>query len=433
MRARFLGLTRGLMIFALGNTLALNGALLFLGSTTTLHYLAAYVLGHAAEDSWQPMRLALDYLHTESTKPVYTALFFERDIQFIYPPTSLLFLEPLRPFFPQGLPSNVFLNLVSWMAVALTALITSRLWVAAATEHLGRELEHRRGERLALAALAAGLTLAFYPILKGFRLGQIQTWMTCVFAAASLAWVNGHPRTAGALSGLMCLVKPHLGLLLVWGLLRRQRRFVEGWTLIVLPLGAWSMWLYGAANHWTYLQLVSSITRHGWSYYPNQSANGMLNRWFQTGSNLTWTPHFVPFNIWVFAGTAAAAALLIGLALFWRRAEHSEAELVDFYIVALSCTLASPLAWEHHYGILMPMFACILPATLASWRGRAGPLVLLAVSFVLSSNVYEITGRLAGTRFNVLQSYLFVGALLMLVHLYRLRRRSAAAVIRHAL
>jgi len=31
-------------------------------------------------------------------------------------------------------------------------------------------------------------------------------------------------------------------------------------------------------------------------------------------------------------------------------------------LAILTCVMASPVAWEHHYGILMPFYAVLLPA-----------------------------------------------------------------------
>jgi intracellular septation protein A len=76
---------------------------------------------------------------------------------------------------------------------------------------------------------------------------------------------------------------------------------------------------------------------------------------------------------------------------------------------------------EHHYGILIAMFAATFAPTVASTRLGAGSLVLLAAAYVLAANVWRITNELADTPLNFMQSYLFFGAVLMLIHLYRLR------------
>ena len=82
--------------------------------------------------------------------------------------------------------------------------------------------------------------------------------------------------------------------------------------------------------------------------------------------------------------------------------------------------MASPIAWEHHYGILLPILAAILPLASASPQKRSG-LIILAAAYVGSCNYYQIANRLAETRWNFLQSSLLFGALAILLLLYRLR------------
>ena len=76
---------------------------------------------------------------------------------------------------------------------------------------------------------------------------------------------------------------------------------------------------------------------------------------------------------------------------------------------------ASPIAWEHHYGVLFPVYAVLLISLLRS-PARLGWLV---VSYVLASNYFIATQLLAPTSWNVLQSYLLIaaGILLVLLHL----------------
>ena len=85
--------------------------------------------------------------------------------------------------------------------------------------------------------------------------------------------------------------------------------------------------------------------------------------------------------------------------------------------------MASPIAWEHHYSVLLPMFAAALPLTLAADRGRRG-VFWLGAAFVLSSTLFQVTNALADTRLNFMQSTLFAGALMLLFQLYRLREGS---------
>jgi alpha-1,2-mannosyltransferase len=85
--------------------------------------------------------------------------------------------------------------------------------------------------------------------------------------------------------------------------------------------------------------------------------------------------------------------------------------------MALSVTIASPIAWEHHYGTMFPVFAILL----ASVIGHRRRLILLTVSYVLISNFIPVTNLLAPTVLNVAQSYLLAGALIVLMLLHTAR------------
>ncbi len=268
-----------------------------------------------------------------------------------------------------------------------------------------------------------------YPVLKAYTLGQVQTISTMLFAASMLAWVRDRRALAGAAAGVICLVKPQLGLLIVWALMRREHRFAIGWFAAVVPLGLLSLAHYGLASHLEYVRLASFVTAHSWSYHANQSANGLLNRVLFNGANLVWDPHFAEYNRVVYLGTIVSSLVLVTLALVWRPKQHQAAPLVDYCIAALSFTMASPVAWEHHYGILAPMFAALLPM---AWVGRAhddgrASAWLLLMAYLLTSNLLEPSGLLASSRLNVLQSYVWFGGVLMLVYLYAVRARRTGA------
>ena len=98
----------------------------------------------------------------------------------------------------------------------------------------------------------------------------------------------------------------------------------------------------------------------------------------------------------------------------------------------MSATLASPVAWTHHYAVLLPVFAAAVPATWAARRLGAARFILLAVSYLLIANNYRALNRLAETPFNLLQSYVLFGGLLLLFHLYRLRQSQATTAPRAA-
>jgi hypothetical protein len=108
---------------------------------------------------------------------------------------------------------------------------------------------------------------------------------------------------------------------------------------------------------------------------------------------------------------------LLSAALFRRGTKGDPDRAFDFCTMALSITIASPIAWEHHYGTIFPIFAVLL----ASVIGDRRRLLLLTVSYVLISTFIPVTNLLADTVFNVAQSYLFFAAIVVLMLLHTTR------------
>ena len=435
-------LTRRLLVFVPLATIALNALIPHLpaqprGVMTSLHYTRAWVTHvvrpAAHEDSWMPMRVAQAWLDEPRDALLYQEVFFRRGVKLQYPPTSILWLDALDALPGGPWTTNAVLNGLSWIAVLVTVLLSA--WVlergARGPPDSSRDLPAAgpsraggldRGLRVVLA-LVAGLT--FYPLVRGFYLGQVQTWIDALVAGVVLSWVLGRPATSGALAGLVCLIKPQLGVLVVWGLLRGHRRFVAGWAIVAGALGLVSIGMYGLANHLDYLEVLATIGRLGESFHPNQSVNGLVHRLLGNGNNREWLNAFPPFDARVYAATLASSVLLLAAALFWRRREAPVAPALDLAIVIVSVTLASPVAWTHHYAVFLPLFALALPACLAAGVQRRGLLFALAVSFLLIANTYRVVNRLADTPWGFLQSYVFFGGLLFLALLYRLRATAA--------
>lgn len=409
-----------LVAFLLLNGLVLNTGLSLFSERTALDLSRFFLTSpvHAGQDSWKQIDNALDYLAAPHARSLYAEVFFSQRQKFQYPPTSLLLLEPFR-----GLPYASMVsaaNFLSWLAIIVSTGILAAILSGSLASSLAGE-RPSFPEKAVRWGIAAGFTVTFYPLLKSFELGQIQTWLYFFFVLALWSWMSGKKAFAGILIGIICVIKPQLSLLLVWGLLRKQGKFVMGLAATAGTFGLVSLAVFGWTNHVDYVRALSFMAKHGESYHPNQSVNGLLNRLLFNGTNLHGNPHaFAPFNRWVYLGTLLSSAVLILFALLWKRRRFQRTGTADFMIAVLSFTLASPIAWEHHYSVLLPMFAAVLPMTLSAERGRRG-LFWLGAAFVLSSTLFQATNALANTRLNVLQSTLFAGALMLLFHLYRLR------------
>ena len=186
---------------------------------------------------------------------------------------------------------------------------------------------------------------------------------------------------------------------------------------------ALSLLFVRAADYLGYLQVLAIVSKHGEAYYPNQTVNGLLHRWFSNGDSTQWYYHsYPPFHPHVYWGTLVTSLLLVALALVARRRPKGIGRDADFALAGLVATMASPIAWEHHYGVLAPIFAFLLPALLKYPVAGRATLPLLAASYVLASNFIDAAQRLTEVPvWNVLQSYLFFAALTVLALLWRLR------------
>src|SRR5262249_14958558 len=126
---------------------------------------------------------------------------------------------------------------------------------------------------------------------------------------------------------------------------------------------------------------------------------------------------FPPFSPLVYGGTLVASIVLLSAALFRRGNEGDSDRTFDFCTMALSITIASPIAWDNHYGTIFTIPAVMFESVIGNGRR----LLLLIGSYVLISNYIPVTTLLADTFFNVAQSYLLAAAVTVLVLLHTTR------------
>jgi alpha-1,2-mannosyltransferase len=466
--------TKRLAIFLLFSSIVVNVLLAFLpwtpasGETTgqpgrsptqritTLHHAAAastFWTRRHVEDSWAAMLNTWEYRRAHPDTRLYEDLFFGKagsnngaQLKFQYPPSSLLFVEPIARAIPRksvealstaqaDAPRYAVLNAIGYLMLWANAGLVAMIFLRCG--ELAGVVTSLTDRRLRLL-LALAATLTFYPIIKAFTLGQVQTWLNAGTALVVWCWITGRVCSAGMISAILCAIKPQYGVLLLWGVLRRRWGFVASFSLILTIIGGVSLAVHGLQNHLDYLRVLSHIAARGEGFFPNQSVNGLLNRFFHNGNNNTWDgtafPPIHPVVRWV----TLATSILLLLAAFMpmRRAlaptEIAAAEtaptsrrsVLDLLIVLLTTTMASPVAWEHHYGVLLPIFAVLAPAAMA----RGGRRVWwLAILYLIASNFWGLTRNLADGPFNVLQSTLFFAALGVLGWLYVERRAQSPA------
>jgi hypothetical protein len=382
--------------------------------------------GWGGGDSWGPMTIALNYFERHPDQPLYSELLSRHEAKFQYPPSALFALMALRLAGPERIPLSHIpvqvwpstTDVVGWVFMAaMIAAVVLLLELRLARDGTAAQTGDWRPLRI---TLAIAIALTFYLALKAFTLGQIQVWINSAFAIALLLWACGQKHASGIAIGLICLIKPHYALFLVWAAMRREWQFLTA-AGVVFGIGlAAAIAYFGLANHLDYLSAISLIGQHGEAYFPNQSVNGLLNRLVGLGepelyNNLLFRyEHFPPFNPIVFWGTTLTSAALLLLTLLIRPNARDGDKVWDFSRMALTITIASPIAWEHHYGILLPILAVLLAGCLrhVSW------LLWLGLGYVLTSNFAPLTFTLAETVLNPIQSSVLLAAVIVLTMLY---------------
>ena len=149
-------------------------------------------------DSWLPMMTSLDAFRAHPNAPIYDAKLYDT---LIYPLTSELPLVAMRWMGMSDATMLRVLAVASWLAV----------WgVMAVALGMGRTLLARRGETLRWQAVVAVVLagLGCYPLMKGYSLGNAQTFLSFGFAGMLWLWTTGREREAGAVAAMLTAVKP---------------------------------------------------------------------------------------------------------------------------------------------------------------------------------------------------------------------------------
>ncbi len=383
---------------------------------TVIHPLHDMASRYQEQDSWYPMLKALNA--TSAPAGIYQSLFFNDRTKFQYPLASLLPIDVLRR---AGLSDATLLDALKWLSIcAFFGQIPCIFLI------LSRTFKEPQNPWL-IAALTLFLVIGFYPLARAYAAGQIQIFLDLLFSAAFLAWIDQRDRVSGFLVGLSVLVKPQYGLFLIWALVRRKWSFLSGAAVPWIAGTLTAVLAYGWKNNIQYLDVIRYMSRHGEAYYPNQSVNGLLNRLLFNGPNTVFDVHgFAPFLPVVYWLTVSTSLLIVALALLNKRPHTKSGMIAEFGVIAIAATLASPIAWEHHYGILLPLFAWVLPwsADNSKWPGASlSALLIPLVAFVLCADDWRITNLLANQApWNLFQSTLLFGALILFFRLWGIVR-----------
>ena len=363
--------------------------------------------------------------------------FQRRGSSFIYPPTAIVEMYPFGWLAERGGrqgPRRAMQTLdVFGRVLALGSLVCAALLLA------------RVRPSLPAWVLIAVLLVVFFPVRWALWLIQAQTWVNACVVGGITAYAFRWRATSGVLLGLAACLKPHLALLVVFALLRREWRVAIAASATGILLVAISLMLVGVEPWLVYLRDVSPIIAEGYAMPANQSINGLVRRWVGDPTNFQlYEPSTAVRVCAIVAGIAA-----LGLAL-WPRGVGRTAEsdgasdsktlsgplpdpinrrAIDLGLAILALTLGSPIAWEHHYGWVIVLFAaCLVGGVQAA--GCWGIFATLGVAYVLHATYWLPMDAPDGGWWSLANSGQLMGAgMLFVVGWWLCTRRTEAQAI----
>lgn len=385
--------------------------------------LGSIALVNQAGDSWVPIGNALRFVRSHADlSGLYHATYFTTNEQFIYAPQGLALCDALDRLTGFSFGDLQQAKIASWwLLVALTAYayvffawLARKLKVQVATAD----------QKLFVLAVSVCSVYLFFPLTGGYTVGNIQNFLTTLAALAMFGFMRDRSVLAGFLLGIAVLVKPHIGAMLVWALVRREFRFAGGMVAALIAGSLLSLVMYGWPVHAAYLDLLQYLSGRGESYAGSHTFESALYRMMHLGNNVSFDAFHRTLQpvAWIHWTATALGVATMAWAFWPRKGDGPILRMLDFGAAYMAIVIASPVAYEHHFGLsylLLPASALLMIVLNAGDRVIR---VTLPLAYLCLANVFPVTNWIADTNMNLLQSYRLFGTLLLIFSMVRLRR-----------
>lgn len=370
-------------------------------------------------DSYGPIYKAIQV--DWGNQNIYEEVFFKQKCRFQYPPTSLVFFVPFRnlEYADFDFIFNSFLNRMAGILIYCFIFFL----IAKTTFQSKISTLNNVFRLISLFVLA----FFFYPIWSNFHLGNIQAWLNLFLILGIYFYINKKENITGILLAICTLFKPFYGFILIWMIVRKKWNIAKYFLITFSIFTLISLWIFGLENHLSYLDVASQLSKTGEVFHKNQSVNGLMNRFFFTDGNLFWTPKsFPPYHPTVYWTTTISSLLILILALIIPIFTKVKNRFLDFLIVLVSTSIASPIAWQHHFGFWLIIYFYLFQIFIKNqFKNQKYTAFLLALSFTFVSHNNRFISIIFGeSKYNFLQSFIFFGGIILLFLLYNLNSKS---------
>lgn len=227
--------------------------------------------------------------------------------------------------------------------------------------------------------LATVLTVNFHPFLETVALYKVEGWELFLICLAIYAFTRKRDVAAGIITVLAANLKYLPGMLLVYFLVKRERRVILGMLAGCALLLALLLPIFGAKTLWTYAMYTPSVLfsqslqgMGSWASLEFQTLTGTVKRLF---AGVAGMHENLAFQRWTEVPNAQAAFLIanvlkllfVGLYLAairrrWRPDERDARRvsyLYEFSLTLIMIFIVAPISLIHYAILLLPAFVLV--------------------------------------------------------------------------
>ncbi|HVC82336.1 MAG TPA: glycosyltransferase family 87 protein [Chloroflexota bacterium] len=271
---------------------------------------------------------------------------------FVYPPPLAVLARPLTDIPPR-------LSLALWDALNLSMLAVLVVMIV-------RISRARAFRELVLISAIYG----FFPLDMGLGNGQIDLTITLFCLASYVLYRRGNQTAAGVLLACITLIKPTVGIIVVYFLLRRAWPLLRAYVVTGLAGVAISLRAVPLAVAWEYRKVASGWANAFGVLPLNQSWHGQVSRFLAPALDRQPTG-LGGILLLLSEGLFPLIAAVVAWRLL-RRPEPGDlrAGLLQFYAILTVLLLGIPFTENMHLTWLLPgiAFLFVIMAQQPRWR-----------------------------------------------------------------
>jgi hypothetical protein len=298
---------------------------------------------------------------------------------YVYPPPLALLTRPLT-----ALPIHTAMAIWDALNVSMLAI----LFVSVI-----RLSRARTFKELVFVALLYG----FFPLNMGLGNGQIDLTITALCLATYLLYRHGRLGTAGLVLGAIALIKPTVGIILLYFILRRAWPLVRAFAGTTLAGIGVSLVTVGPTVVWEYREVAMGWANAFGVLPLNQSIHGQLSRLFAPGLDQQATG--VPGALLFVGECAFPLAAAFAAYRLLRRPEPTDLRIgiLQYYAVLSLLMLGTPFTENMHLTWLLPGIGILLVSVGRERRPRPRDILAILAFFALALPLAERISWAAGS------------------------------------